>query len=278
MAELAKKLHFLKNGTEQTAKAYSTTDEAGDNYVPLKIDSVACYAPIGATDDAMATNGRVIKGGTTYAIKSQAKPPYTEVKYTTAGTHTFTVPNGVTRMRVAVCGGGAGGFACNPITSRAITINSGTGGTSSFGNLLSATGGTGHKYVNKYYDDYGEYDFTLTFGNAGTPDGNKGKQVIKTKNIGTTAGGSGFLLSFTKGTGTYGKGGDVSGQWMTYMNHYSGSSGGYRSGYVTVVPNSTYTVTVGAGGVGKANDSKADNQYGKAGNSGFVFIAYGGDI
>ena len=74
MAELSKKLHFLKSGTEQTAKAYSTAAEAGSIYIPSKIDGVACYIPIGSTSDVMATNGRVIKGGTTYAIKSQSKP------------------------------------------------------------------------------------------------------------------------------------------------------------------------------------------------------------
>lgn len=61
MAEMAKKLHFLKNGTEQTAKAYSTTDEAGSIYIPSKIDGVACYIPVGSVSDTMATNGRVIK-------------------------------------------------------------------------------------------------------------------------------------------------------------------------------------------------------------------------
>lgn len=61
MAELAKKLRFLKNGTEQTAKAYSTTDEVGSGYITNKIDGVTCYIPIGSTSDARATNGRVIK-------------------------------------------------------------------------------------------------------------------------------------------------------------------------------------------------------------------------
>lgn len=108
MAELAKKLHFLKNGTEQTAKAYSTTAEAGSSYITNVIDDATCYIPIGAVDDSQATCGRVIKGNITYAIKSQAKPAYAEQSWTTAGTYTWTCPSEVSRIRVAVCGGGGG--------------------------------------------------------------------------------------------------------------------------------------------------------------------------
>lgn len=122
MAELAKKLHFLKDGTEQTAKAYSTTGEVGSSYITNKIDGVTCYIPIGSTDDSRATKGRVIKGGTTYAILATGKPPYTEILehpssangggagdginslYSRTGT--FVVPEGVTRVRVAMCSGG----------------------------------------------------------------------------------------------------------------------------------------------------------------------------
>lgn len=275
MAELAKKLHFLKSGTEQTAKAYSTTDEAGDNYTPLKIEGVACYAPLGATDDAMATNGRVIKGGTTYAIKSQAKPPYTEVPYTTAGTHTFTVPAGVTRLRVAVCGGGGGGVADN--TERINVQTAGTGGTSSFGSLIQATGGTGAKTYEYYTEDSDGYEVRkegMDAGVGGSPNGNKGTVYYKgfQGSVTYADGGAGFALSFTKTTGTYGQGGS------TTSRKYGagGGSGGYNTNYVNVTSNTTYTVTVGGGGA-KAQPSSADATA-VAGNSGFVFIAYGGDI
>lgn len=66
MAELAKKLHFKKNGIEQTAKAYSTVDETGGKYAKLKIDNVFCYVPLGATDDATATIGRAKYGARYY--------------------------------------------------------------------------------------------------------------------------------------------------------------------------------------------------------------------
>ena len=76
MAELAKKLHFLKSGIEQTAKAYSTTDEVGADYIPSKIDSTDCYISIVDTKDGRATNGRIIKSGTEYAIATTAFIPY----------------------------------------------------------------------------------------------------------------------------------------------------------------------------------------------------------
>jgi hypothetical protein len=280
MAELAKMLHFLKNGTEQTARAYSTVDEACDNYVKGKIDGVACYIPLGATNDDMATNGRVIKGGTTYAIKEQSKPAYTEVKYTTAGTHTFTVPSGVTRMRVAVCGGGGGGCTNfeNPPHQQGASSKryyGGNGGDSSFGTLITATGGSAGSCNTKctFYDGDG-FDFVNNgyAGAGGTPNGNQG--TLNSNRTGTATGGAGFLLSFTKTSGTYGQGGNAP---NTNNGNASGpgGSGGYNSAYITVTSNATYTITVGAGGTANSYSSKYKAT---AGNSGFVFIAYGGDI
>jgi hypothetical protein len=305
MAELTKQLHFLKNGTEQTAKVYSTVEEAGDNYVNFKIDGVACYAPLGATDDSMATNGRAIKGGTTYAIKSQAKPAYAEISYTTAGTHTFTVPAGVNRVRVAVCGGG-GGSAAGTIynTNNHASATGGNGGASSFGDLISVNGGTGGKVVSKEYrwtDDEG-YTWrdkiwdtaNCAGGTGGSPNGKngtfgdvwssdyKGMSGCNTSAI-TLNGGGGFSLAFanTNNTSGYGKGtGLTVNPPANYMRHTmaaSGGSGGYNTGYFDVTPNSTYTITVGAAGENKTNSLNGAVTYNNA-QSGFVLIAYGGDI
>lgn len=252
MAELAKKLHFLKNGTEQTAKAYSTTDEVGSIYIPSKIDGVACYIPVGSVSDAMATNGRVIKSGTTYAIKSQAKPAYTEKSWTTPGTYTFTVPKGITRIRVAVCGGGGGGAYIG--YNGTATANE--GGSSSFGSLVSATGGNGG-YVKLSFSS------TVTGGTGGSPNGRSGSADKKSSAV---SGGTGFALSFNLTNGSYGNGGASSG---SSGPRAGGGSGGYDSRYVNVSPNQSYTVVVGAGGNGNGGDS---------GKSGFVLIAYGGDI
>lgn len=169
-----------------------------------------------------ATNGRVIKSGTTYAIKSQAKPAYTEKSWTTAGTYTFTVPDGITRLRVVLCGGGAG---------KGSLIGNGKGGdnTSAFG--ITATGGHGGGVAWRK-------------GAGGEPNGH-----ASTGNNVT----DGFALSFDKSSGDYGKGGNF------------GGSGGYDNQYVAVIAGQSYTITVGAAG-------------GSGGTGGFVLLAYGGDI
>lgn len=63
----------------------------------------------GGTSDAFCTQGRVKKGTNTYAILSQAKPPYNKIEYRTPGTYTVTFPAGVTRARGTVAGAGGGG-------------------------------------------------------------------------------------------------------------------------------------------------------------------------
>lgn len=268
MAELSKKLHFLKNGTEQTAKAYSTAAEAGSIYIPSKIDGVACYIPIGSTSDVMATNGRVIKGGTTYAIKSQSKPAYAEKSWTTPGTYTWTAPTGVTRVRVAVCGGGGGGF-CQYYPDGEHHYASG-GGTSKFGNLIQATGGGGA------HGTCYEMDIRETYaGSAGSPNGRAGATYRGWDHDNT--GGTGFVLSFTLTKGSYGTGGGINTKGSAYeaIEGGTGGSGGYNTGYVNVSAGSSYTIVVGGGGAHYNNGGKASA---KDGNSGFVLIAYGGDI
>lgn len=110
MAELAKKLYIKKGTTQQTAKIYSTTTEAGNAYVHLIVDGVHVYMPLGGTTDSRATIGRVKEtSGTQFAILSSGKPPYHKDSYTSPGTYTWTCPAGVTTARVTVAGGGGGG-------------------------------------------------------------------------------------------------------------------------------------------------------------------------
>lgn len=108
MAELVKKLHFKKSGTDQIAKAYSTMAEAGADYITNKIDGLTAYVSIGATSDNRATTGRVTKGSTK-AILSSGKPPYNKVEYRTPGTYTVTIPLGVVTIRTQTAGAGGGG-------------------------------------------------------------------------------------------------------------------------------------------------------------------------
>lgn len=256
MAELAKKLHLKKGTTEHLAKAYSTTAEAGTEYITNKIDGVTAYIPIGATNDSRATMGRVTKNGTK-AILNSGKPPYTEMQWTTPGTYTFTVPAGVTRIRVAVCGGGGGGTSSN------MSETAGAGGTSNFGSLLQATGGGGGKNVGGYWE--GTEDFsngTPQGGTAGSPNGYTGT----TNNTNT----DGFALSFTKASGSYGVGGYGNYSLRAHRGG-GGGSGGYDSNYVSVTSGSTYSVVVGNGGSSLGYKVSA-------GTSGFVLIAFGGEI
>ena len=73
MAELTKNLHFLKNGTEQTAKIYTTASEAGNKYIKVKVDGTTGYVPIGDIGNINATMGMVKKSGNTYTILYSSK-------------------------------------------------------------------------------------------------------------------------------------------------------------------------------------------------------------
>ena len=82
MAELSKKLHFLKNGTEQTATIYTTTSEAGSNYITVKVDGTTGYVPIGDIGNINATMGMVNKSGNTYTILYSKLPSLTRTTAT----------------------------------------------------------------------------------------------------------------------------------------------------------------------------------------------------
>lgn len=112
MAELTKKLYIKKGGTQQTAKLYSTTAEAGMAYAHLIVDGVQAYLLLGEPNDGRATIGRVKEtSGHVYAILTSGKFPYHKDSYTSPGTHTWTCPAGVTKAKVTVAGGGGGGIA-----------------------------------------------------------------------------------------------------------------------------------------------------------------------
>lgn len=183
MGVMSKKLYVKQtNGTVVGCNIYTTASEAGDNALSVRVDGVVGYVALKSTTDSNATAGRVRTVTMTYAIATQhtaaVTVPYTEQQWTKAGSYTFTVPDGITRVRVAVCGGGAGsgGFSAG-----------GNGGDSSaFG--VTATGGEGGT--------------AYTYGVGGTPNGydSKGNKLT-----------DGFAVSFTKSNGYYGGGGKYSG-------------------------------------------------------------------
>ena len=108
MSILSQKLYIKKGSSTAACNIYSTAAEAGDK--ALRVGNG--YVALKDVTDANATAGRVSINGVTYAIATQhtaaVSVPYTEKYWTDAGDYTFTVPSGVSRMRVALCGGGAG--------------------------------------------------------------------------------------------------------------------------------------------------------------------------
>ena len=180
MSILSQKLYIKKGSSTAACNIYSTAAEAGDK--ALRVGNG--YVALKPITDANATAGRVSVGGVTYAIATQhtaaVSVPYTEQQWTKAGSYTFTVPDGITRVRVAVCGGGAG--------KGSLVGNGKNGGnTSAFG--ITATGGHGGGVA-------------WSKGAGGEPNGH-----ASTGNNVT----DGFALSFDKSGGDYGKGGNFGG-------------------------------------------------------------------
>lgn len=167
-------------GTAVGCNIYSTAAEAGDK--ALRVGNG--YVALKPITDANATAGRVSINGVTYAIATQhtasVSVPYTEQQWTKAGSYTFTVPDGITRVRVAVCGGGAG---------KGSLIGNGKGGGNTSALGITATGGHGGGVAWRK-------------GAGGEPNGH-----ASTGNNVT----DGFALSFDKSSGDYGKGGNFGG-------------------------------------------------------------------
>lgn len=98
----------IKKGTATWAvPIYSTTGEAGSAYSYIKVGGTTGYIPLCSTSDSRATAGRVKEHtGTIWAIATSGTPAYKKVTYSTPGSYTFTVPAGVTKLRVEVAGAG----------------------------------------------------------------------------------------------------------------------------------------------------------------------------
>lgn len=276
MALLNKKYNFQKNGEVNVAcNIYSTIIEAGSVYMYTKADGVIGLVPLVGTDDSRASAGRAMKGANTYAVARTGKPVYTEQRWTNPGTYTWTCPGGVTRCRLALCGGGSGGV-CIEETVALGTYWSGTGGISKFGNLLQATGGSANSVTLLFDSESWVHSYSIN--SAGAPNGRKGGTIYG-DHVGNVEGGAGFGVGFNIIAGNYGKGGTAgTGNPKTNCRAVSGNSGGYNSGYVNVIPGVTYQINVGAGGIGFGKFGDTDWPVYDNGNSGFALIAFGGDI
>lgn len=129
MALLTRKLYIRKNGVVTAINLYSTTAEInGSNYLTLRVDGALAYAKLDTVGAVNTTPLRVRKNGVVYQVSSSAVVPYATVQFTASGT--FTVPLGVTRLKVTAIGGGGGGGGAD-------NDGYGTGGT--IGNYVVST-------------------------------------------------------------------------------------------------------------------------------------------
>lgn len=149
--------------------------------------------------------------------------------FTSSGT--FTVPDGVTAVKVRGCGGGGGGYAIN--------AHGGHGGTTSFGSYCSATGGRS--------SGSNGTGGVATGGDINLDGGTRTASAIG------LCGGSGMFGGdpYTFPTTGYGNGGSYSGA------NPRGGGGGYFEKYITgLTPGHSITVTIGAGGTALEADAR----------------------
>ena len=175
--------------------------------------------------------------------------------FTSSGT--FTVPTGVTSVKVRGCGGGSGG-------GRGGGYYGATGGATSFGNHCSATGGSWNAPGAAWDGDIvisggGSAETNSSANSAasgGACGGASGVAGSAANNYapapGGILGGRSGNNSSTPATG-YGNGGGATYQAASRV---SGTGGGYFEKYITgLTPGNTITVTVGKGGSGTSSGS-----------------------
>jgi len=155
--------------------------------------------------------------------------------FTASGT--FTVPSGITAVKVTFIGSGGGGGGGGSYASTSPGGSGTSGGTSSFGSYISATGGT-----------FGTGGYGVSCG-CGT--------VPVTGTSGTRGGNTGATYSIAYPVVTnasyvpYGAGGGGGGGTSGFGSGGSGGGGGYGVTNITgLTSGGTVTVTIGAGGTG----------------------------
>ena len=161
--------------------------------------------------------------------------------FTTAGTATYTPTAGTTFVVVEVVGGGGG-------SSKHTAADGGTGGTSSFGALVSATGGG----VNTSPGAGASGDLNLTGQRGGRTAASS--TIVTINQLGGVAG-----LCY----GTYGFGAYIDSAISVSQSVTAGAGGGAARKKITSAF-SGVTVTVGAAGTAGTN--------GNAGNAGIVIV------
>ena len=243
MATLAKKLYLKTSaGAQQSANLYSTTDESQTPYLALKVDGVAAYAALVPPSDSRATAGRVKRtNGEVWAIGESGCPPYGYSLITTAGAGSFTVPTGVSKLRVTCVGGGAGGAGITiPNTHGTGTFYSEGGNATSFGSLTANGAGAGS--VTGYEGQRTTYAVSQGSSNGAF-----------TSSVDPISGGAAVSVTGFDDVlyGSFGKGGNMD----SAINHgaYGGGAISGGAGYKTisfmdVSPGQVIEYNVGAGG------------------------------
>ncbi len=261
MAELTKKFYGKNtNGNVYSCKLYTTTNEVGDNRLAISasLAGAQAYAKLGPISDSFATGIRVVKNGTTYAVLSQASVPYAKNSYTTAGTFTFTVPSGVTKLKLTIAGGGGGGGG-----GYYFYDSSGDSASSEIDN--GGTGGTGELVTTTITVSPGTtYNITVGAGGAAGHGGSNNVSENVT-NERATDGSNGGTSSFGSNTARAGGGGYEGAKIST--NPWTG---------ITTAENSASYSGGGAGGAGgKGSLNNCVGYAGTAGSSGWVYVEYG---
>ena len=175
---------------------------------------------------APGTSGNVLtSNGTTWSSSAPTSPYIGQRGQVFTSSSTFTVPTGVTAVKVTVIGGGGGGGGGNNATAGAMSGSGTSGGTSSFSSISASGGG----------------------GGGGTTGSNMGDGAGGAN--GTASGSQYTLPSILNNSGSpYGIGG---GGGAGSGGGGSGGSSCCAVGYITgLTPASTITVTVGGGGGG----------------------------
>lgn len=169
MAILNKKLQITSNGNVISHNIYTTSAECNNLYSSIVIDGITGYVPLGVVGGNTSV-GRVQKGNSTYALKTIAKPVYTEMSWIEPGTYTWTCPAEVYRVRVALCAGGGGQLCCDSLSSRN-GLQLPKGEKSTFGELITAfAGNSGSVTKYKYQQgDHTRYGYHITGMTDGSP-------------------------------------------------------------------------------------------------------------
>lgn len=269
MGQFAKHIYIQNSaGAIQAVNLYSTAGEAGPWRIRgANVDGQDAYIPCVPYDstEARRTSAVFTNGAGTWRFATVGTPAYGAAYY--SGSGSFTVPDGVTVLRVTCVGGGAGALCyfhngnsgevdnawnANGGISRWVIL--GNGGATSVGGVV-ANGATGNRVYAKltlhencdsdgYCNSqrYVEYQ-SPTVGGGGNWGGSYG--------YGYHAGAGGYNLTNIYGT-VYGYAGAGGGGGGDHNNNtvytITGSSGYIVAGTIGVSPGSVLPVTVGGGG------------------------------